>query len=46
MYGTVDDTIARIRSEMTQDDWDRWGIREGETDEEHSLRCHNQLWGS
>jgi hypothetical protein len=44
MYGTVDDTIARIRSEMTQDDWDKWDIREGESDLEHARRCSAQLW--
>jgi len=43
-HGTVDDTIARIKSEMTEEDWRVWGIREGESDLEHARRCSAQLW--
>ena len=46
MYGTADDCIKRIHSEMTQEDWAKYGKREGESDLEHYRRCSSQLWAN
>ena len=44
---TEEDLIAwekQMRESMTPEEWAKWGIRAGESDEQHALRCHEQLW--
>ena len=44
---TEEDLIAwekQMRESMTPEDWRKWGIREGESDEQHVRRCSAQLY--